>query len=77
MVTTTGGMMVTIADADFVLSAFEVAFTVTCAGLGIVPGAVYSPPELIVPQALPVQPAPAKLQVTFVSVVPVTAAVNC
>ena len=77
MVTITVGIMVTMADADFVPSAFEVAFTVTCAGFGIVPGAVYRPPELIVPQALPLQPAPTKLQVTPVFEVPVTAAVNC
>jgi hypothetical protein len=38
--TTTGAMSVTVAEPDFVLSATEVAFTVTCAGLGMLPGAV-------------------------------------
>jgi hypothetical protein len=40
MVTATGGRIVTVADADFVGSADEVAVTVTCAGLGTAPGAV-------------------------------------
>jgi hypothetical protein len=40
MVTRTGGMIVMMADADFVLSASDTAFTVTCAGLGMVLGAV-------------------------------------
>ena len=77
MDTTTDGMMVTIADADFVLSASDVAFTVTCGGCGIAPGAVYKPLALIVPQALPLQPEPVRLQLTLVFVVPVTVAVNC
>jgi hypothetical protein len=40
MLTATGGRMVTVADADFVLSAIEVAVTITRAGLGTVRGAV-------------------------------------
>lgn len=36
---TTAGRMVTVADADFVVSALEVAVTVTVAGLGGVDGA--------------------------------------
>ncbi len=32
---------------------------------------------MIVPHVLPLQPAPARLQVTFVSVAPVTVAMNC
>ena len=40
MVTDTGNETVTVADADFVVSAFEVAVTVTCAGLGTEAGAV-------------------------------------
>jgi hypothetical protein len=38
--TATGERIVTVADADLVESATEVAFTVACAGLGTVPGAV-------------------------------------
>ena len=67
----------TIADADFDGSAFEVAVTVTCGGLGIVVGAVYCPVEEMVPQALPVHEAPIRLHLTLVSVEPVTVAVNC
>jgi len=40
METETGKEIVTIADADFEVSAFEVAVTVTCAGLGTDAGAV-------------------------------------
>ena len=40
MVTATGARMVTVADADLVESASEVAVTVTCAGLGTVLGAI-------------------------------------
>ena len=39
-VTATGGMTVTVAVADLVLSATEVAVTVTCGGFGTVLGAV-------------------------------------
>lgn len=75
--TATGGRMVTDADAVFVLSAAEVATTVTSAGLGTVPGAVYKPLAEIVPQPAPEQPAPCRLHVTAVFVVLVTVAVNC
>lgn len=75
--TATDGTIVATAVLSFVVSATEVAVTLTCAGLGTVVGAVYNPPELIVPQALPVQPAPDTSQVTLVFVEPVTAAVNC
>jgi len=40
MVTATDGRTVTVADAALVLSATEVAVTMTCAGLGTVLGAV-------------------------------------
>jgi hypothetical protein len=40
MVTPTPSIIVTVAEADLAESATEVARTVTCAGLGIVPGAV-------------------------------------
>src|SRR5271154_2827567 len=64
---------VKVADPDFVVSRCEVAVTVTCAGVGTVAGAVYSPAPEIVPFALP----PTTLPVTAVSEVCVTAAVNC
>jgi hypothetical protein len=49
------------------------AMTVTCAGVGTTPGAVYSPVLEIVPLALP----PTTLQVTFWLKVSATVAVNC
>jgi hypothetical protein len=57
---------VTVADADFVVSAILVAFTVYVPALL---GAVYNPELVTVP--------PVALQVTAVFVLPVTAAVNC
>lgn len=75
--TATGGRIVTVTDADFVLSAFDVAVTVTCAGLGTAAGAVKRPVAEMVPQVAPEQPAPLRLHVTAVFVVPVTADVNC
>lgn len=51
------------------------AVTITFAG--IVSGAVYRPLELIVPHPDPEHPVPLTVQVTAVSVVPVTVAVNC
>lgn len=68
---------VTDADADFVVSACEVTMTLTFAGLGTVAGAVYRPVLVTVPQADPVQPAPATDHVTPVFDVFVTVAVNC
>jgi hypothetical protein len=76
-VTATGGIIVTEAVADFVGSAIEVAVIDTCGGLGTVDGAVYSPLVDIEPQPAPVQPLPATLQDTAVSVVLITVAVNC
>jgi hypothetical protein len=75
--TTTGGKIVTVTDADLVVSALEVAVTVTCAGFGTVAGAVKRPLDEIVPQVAPEQPTPLRLHVTTVFVVPVTFAVNC
>src|SRR5579862_4870952 len=75
--TATGAMTVTVAVDDFVPSASDVAVTVTFAGAGIFPGAVYSPLTLIVPHAIPVHPAPVTLHVTPVFSVPVTLAANC
>src|SRR5579871_2099116 len=68
--------MVTTAVADLVESACEIATTLTLGGLGSLAGAVYTPAAVIVPTvALP----PVVLltcQVTAVSVVFVTVAVN-
>jgi hypothetical protein len=76
-VTETDGTIVAVAVPDFVGSATEVAVTDTWGGLGTADGAVYSPPDEIVPQAAPLQPLPTRLHDTAVSVVPVTVAVNC
>lgn len=69
--------IVTVAESDLVGSACEVAVTVTNGGAGMLPGAVYSPADVIVPQVLPLQPMPVTFQVTAVFAVPVTVAVNC
>ena len=69
--------MTILAEADFEGSATEIAMTVANAGLGIVAGAVYRPPEVIVPQEPATQPMPVTVQVTLVFEVPVTLAVNC
>lgn len=69
--------MVTVAAADLVGSASEVAVTVTTAGLGTLPGAVYRPVDEIAPHALPEQPLPPRLQRTAVFAVLTTVAVNC
>jgi len=66
-----------VALADLVVSAAEVAVTVTSAGFGTVDGAVYQPVEEIVPHEAPVQPVPVTLHITLVFVDPVTVAVNC
>lgn len=58
------GVMLTAAVADFVLSACEVAVTVTVFGLGAEAGAVYKPAAVIDPHAPPVQPRPETLHVT-------------
>ena len=71
------GVMVTLAVSDFVLSATEVAFTVTGFDAGTVVGAVKSPVPLIVPV---VELPPVTLftcQVTAVLDVFVTLAENC
>jgi hypothetical protein len=64
---------VTVADADFVESAWEVAVTLTVAGFGTVAGAVYKP----VVETLPFKAPPATSHVTAVFDVPATVAVNC
>jgi hypothetical protein len=57
-------------------SAELAAVTVIVAGEGTAAGAVYSPAELIVPQAVELQPEPCTVHVTAVFEVPTTAAVN-
>jgi hypothetical protein len=74
---TSGKMMVTTANPDFVLLASEVAVIVICAGVGTTAGAVYRPSDVMSPQLLPEQPTPLRLQVTAVLEVPRTVAVNC
>ena len=69
--------IVTTAEADDEELAFDVAFTFTVAGEGTVAGAVYRPPELMLPQLKPEQPAPLTLQVTAVLLLPVTLVWNC
>ena len=65
----TAGIVI-VAEADLVVSACAVAFTVTDDGVLKLAGAVYKPEVEIVP-------GPAVVQVTAVFVVPVTVAVNC
>ena len=74
---TAGVVMVTVVDADLVLSATLVAVTVTVFGDGAVAGAVYKPLAEIVPHAGPAQPAPVTVHVTAVLELPVTVALNC
>lgn len=75
--TPTAGDTVTIDAADFVVSATDVAVTETCAGVGGVDGAEYTPVEETAPQVAPLQPAPLAFQVTAVFVVFRTVAVSC
>jgi len=73
---TGAAVIVTVALSNFVLSACEIAFTVT-APLGTAAGAVYKPTVLIVP-TVPFPPVvPLTCHVTAVFVVFVTVAVNC
>ena len=77
---------VMVAEADFVPSATEVAFKVTVAGVGTLPGAVYvtAEPEALVvgetvPHAVPLQPVPVTVQVTplFAESLPTVAVKAC
>lgn len=68
----TGGLSVTVAVADLVVSATLVALTVTVCCADTVAGAVYSPPLLTVPT-----PAGLIDHVTAVLARSVTVAVNC
>ena len=77
-VTTTGGRTVTVAAAFFDLSALEVAVMDTVAGFGRALGAVYKPPEVIVPQLAFEQPVPDTDQITeWSETEPLTVAENC
>jgi hypothetical protein len=67
--------MVTEALPICVASASEVAVTVTKAGFGAAAGAVYNPSGVIIPQEMPLQPAPEMPQITMPSAEPV--ALNC
>jgi len=67
---------VTPADADFVGSALLVAVICTLAGDGKSGGAVYTPTAVIVPVAVDPPETPFTLQLTLVSVVFFTVAVN-
>jgi hypothetical protein len=60
-----------------VVSACDVALTLTTAGLGLIAGAVYKPVTVIVPQLEPAQPAPETLHDTDVFELPVTCTENC
>jgi hypothetical protein len=55
---------VTLAEADLVASACEIALTVTLAGLGIAEGAAYMPAGEIVPTVLLPPVTPLTCQVT-------------
>jgi hypothetical protein len=54
-----------------------VALTVTVFGLGAVAGAVYKPEPFMLPQVMPLHPAPVTLQLTTWSLLPTTLAENC
>lgn len=75
------GVIVSVAEPDLVVSATEVAVTVTLAGRpAATVGAIYRPVALIDPQGLGVAVHDVellKLQVTAVLLVFVTVAVNC
>jgi hypothetical protein len=68
--TTETGLSVTVAVADFVVSATDVACTLAVETLATLAGAVYKPLDESVP-------SPVSDQVTAVLAVPVTVAVNC
>ena len=73
----TSGTIVTVALADFVGSATDVAVIDKNEGFGGTEGAVNRPEELTVPHVLPAQPIPVIVQVTAVFAEPVTEALNC
>jgi len=67
--------IITLALADCVRSARDVATTNTIGGLGALAGAEYKPSEVISPHEMPLQPLPVMLHSTTSSAEPV--AVNC
>jgi hypothetical protein len=69
-------VIVTVAEADLVVSACDTALTVTVAGLGTLAGAVYRPAELMVPTVASPPATSLTLQLTAVLVVFRTVAVN-
>ena len=77
MLTDIVSLMLTVALPDLVLSATEIAVTLTWFGVGALLGAVYRPLVDMVPHVAPVQPLPATLHDTAVFVVSVTVAVSC
>lgn len=70
-------VIVTEAEANLLLSAAEVAVTLTVGGVGIEEGAVYKPLEFTTPHVAPPQPGPDIDHVTAPFAVPFTLAVNC
>ena len=76
-VTATCCAIVTVADPWSALLAAETAVTITVAGLGMVPGAVYKPLALMLPTVVLPPVVPFTCQVTAVFVVPETVARNC
>jgi hypothetical protein len=70
-------VIVTVALSNFVLSATETAVTVTATGFGIVAGAVYNPPAVIVPTVASPPAVPLTSHVTAVFAEFATVAVNC
>ena|ERR1700742_3107902 len=77
MLTDVADTIATVAEADFVGTAADVALTITCGVAGITAGAVYKPAEVIVPHAAATHPAPETVHVTAVLEVPETPAENC
>src|ERR1022692_4186769 len=69
-VTATPMVMVTLAEPDFVVSAWATAVTVALGGEGKIEGAVYTPAALIVPEAGVPPVTPLTCQVTAVLAAP-------
>jgi hypothetical protein len=69
-------VIASVPEPDFVVSAWLVAVTCTVAGDGRSIGAVYTPAVVIVPSAVLPPATPLTLQLTAVSAVFVTVAVN-
>lgn len=72
-----GAVTVTVAAPVFVVSACEVAVTVTVPPVGTLDGAVYKPDALMVPMLAALAEVLLTCHVTALFVVPVTVAVNC